>query len=116
MGSSAAFDDVYEIKGLKVANGMLYTSKTNVMISRWFENFILFVIVLNTILLILDNPLEDPEGTVSKVLSYFDIIFTVIFTIEAIMKIVAMGFFWNSFPGLDGYIMNGWNILDFLIV
>jgi len=39
-------------------------------------------------------------------------VFLVIFTLEAIMKVVAYGFVLH--PG--AYLRNGWNILDFFIV
>jgi len=39
-------------------------------------------------------------------------VFLVIFTLEAIMKVVAYGFALH--PG--AYLRNGWNILDFFIV
>lgn len=39
-------------------------------------------------------------------------VFLVIFTLEAIMKVVAYGFVLH--PG--SYLRNGWNILDFFIV
>jgi len=39
-------------------------------------------------------------------------VFLVIFTLEAIMKVVAYGFALH--PG--AYLRNGWNILDFVIV
>ena len=39
-------------------------------------------------------------------------IFLLIFTIEALMKIVASGFVLH--PG--AYLRNGWNILDFIII
>ena len=34
------------------------------------------------------------------------------FTIEAVMKIIAMGFFLHE----GSYLRNGWNVLDFFIV
>jgi len=39
-------------------------------------------------------------------------VFLVIFTLEAIMKVVAYGFVLH--PG--AYLRNGWNMLDFFIV
>jgi len=39
-------------------------------------------------------------------------VFVVIFTLEAIMKVVAYGFVFH--PG--AYLRNGWNVLDFVIV
>ena len=48
------------------------------------------------------------QPTFSKVLGLFDIIFTVIFTIELILK-------WFAY-GIKTYFKNGWNRLDFVIV
>jgi hypothetical protein len=107
---------VYELSHMKIIDGKIITTKKKVMISRWFENFIIFLIILNSLALVLDNPLENPDGALSQTFYYFDIIFTICFTIEAAMKITAMGFFWNNMPGIEGYILNGWNVLDFVIV
>ena len=41
---------------------------------------------------------------------------TFLFLAEAILKIIAYGFFYNSFPNISAYITNPWNILDFLVV
>ena len=43
---------------------------------------------------------------------HVEIIFLVIFTVEAIMKIIAYGFILHA----GAYLRNGWNILDFTIV
>lgn len=39
-------------------------------------------------------------------------VFVVIFTMEAILKIIAYGFVLHS----GAYLRNGWNVLDFVIV
>ena len=39
-------------------------------------------------------------------------VFLVIFTVEAIIKIIAYGFVLHA----GAYLRNGWNILDFVIV
>jgi voltage-gated sodium channel type II alpha len=48
------------------------------------------------------------QARFSQVLSIFDNIFTIIFTIELIIK-------WFAY-GIQNYFKNGWNRLDFLIV
>ena len=48
------------------------------------------------------------QATFVKVLSIFDKVFTIIFTIEMILK-------WLAY-GIKSYFRNSWNILDFLIV
>lgn len=114
--SNPYISQVYQLNDLKIVNNKIVTTKQNIKYSAWFEYFIITVIILNSLALILDNPLQDPNGPLSKTLKYLDIIFTIIFTIEACMKIIALGFFWNNFPGISGYILNGWNMLDFVIV
>lgn len=59
------------------------------------------------------NPLYDPNGKTAQVTYYFDIIFTIMFIIEAFIKIIALGFLFN---GKESYIRNPWNILDFTVV
>jgi hypothetical protein len=63
--------------------------------------------------LALDNPLNDPEGTLSFILVYMDIGLTSLFAIEALMKIIAFGLVYN---GRKSYLRNYWNVLDILIV
>ena len=43
----------------------------------------------------------------------FDIVTTVVFTLEALIKIITFGFIWN---GKYSYLKNNWNILDFCIM
>lgn len=50
-------------------------------------------------MLVIDNPLNDPESDLSNVLYYIDAIFTCLFTIEAIIKIVSFGMVSCSIPG-----------------
>lgn len=114
--STPGWNEVYHLNNIKIVNNKIITSKNNIKYSRWFEYFIIIMIILNSLALILDNPLEDPNGWLSITLSYCDIFFTIVFTVEAIMKIIALGFFYNRMPGISGYILNGWNLLDFIIV
>ena len=114
--STPGLNEVYHLNNIKIVNNKIITTKSNIKFSKWFEYFIIIIIILNSLALILDNPLEDPNGWLSITLSYFDIFFTIVFTIEAIMKIIALGFFYNRMPGISGYILNGWNLLDFIIV
>ena len=50
------------------------------------------------------------------VLKYIDIVFTILFTIEAAIKIIALGFAFNRLGPIVPYIRNPWNILDFFVV
>lgn len=71
-----------------------------------FDNFILFLIVFSTFLLILESPLNDPKSKQADTLQIIDIVVTILFTIELILKVIVLGFFSN---GSDSYIRNPWN-------
>ena len=81
--------------------------------SQNFENFILFLIAFSSILLALDNPLNDPESTLSRFLRYTDIILTIFFSSESVFKIITYGFILKS---KTSYLRNGWNVIDFIVV
>ena len=57
----------------------------------------------------LDSPLSDPHESFEKI----DNVITLLFTVEAILKIVTVGFYKN---GPNSYIISPWNKLDFFIV
>ena len=75
--------------------------------------FIIVFIVLSSIQLALENPLNDPNGKFVSVLNHIDIVFTSIFACEALLKIISQGFLLN---GPDSYLRSSQNILDFLVV
>jgi hypothetical protein len=70
-------------------------------------------IIVSSICLALDNPLNDPNSNFSHNLNKIDIICTVVFTFEAMAKIVAYGL-WEC--GSKSYLRSEWNILDFFVV
>ena len=75
---------------------------------KWFDQFILGMIVLSSCLLAVDAPAEVDEGSRLKYwLDIFDAVFVGIFVVEAALKIVALG---------KRYFKNNWNVLDFCIV
>ena len=71
-------------------------------------------------MLVVDNPFKDPNSSQMIFLGYLDNCFTILFTIEAVIKIVAMGFLYNNQTlkdrKIDPYIRNAWNILDVIVV
>jgi len=78
-----------------------------------FDNIILVLILMSTILLTLDSPLDNPNGTRAYVLDVLDSIMTVLFIIELLIKVIVFGFACN---GSLSYIRNSWNVMDGLIV
>lgn len=83
-----------------------------------FDRFILLLIFTSSVMLALDNPLNDPNSLESKVYKVIDIVHTVLFTFEMLIKIIGLGFFTNKFKNrqLQPYIRSTWNCLDFFVV
>ena len=71
------------------------------------------MISISSIMLALDNPLNDPNGTLSKFLNYSDYAFTSIFGLELILRFIVQGVLFN---GEKSYLRNSANIMDFSIV
>jgi voltage-dependent calcium channel T type alpha-1G len=70
----------------------------------------------SAIILALDDPLMDPGSEFKITISYFDLIFTILFIIEMVIKVIALGFCYNYENNQNAYIRNSWNILDFFVV
>ena len=94
-------------------------------LSRWFDMFILLVIVVACILLALDQPatcgvyaplypypVPTWSGEACNALEQVDVAVTVIFTVEALVKIIAFGFVQHE----GSYLRDPWNVLDFVVV
>ena len=86
---------------------------SNIVLHPYFDNFILIVIVASTITMAIDNPLNDPNSVLAYNMGICDIVFTSIFTLEALLKIIYFGFLFN---GKNSYLRLSWNIMDFFIV
>ena len=70
-------------------------------------------VLLSTVLLALDNPLDDPDSLKQKILGILDIVMTSVFSFEAVIKISVFGFLLN---GKKSYLRELWNVLDFFVV
>ena len=71
------------------------------------------MIAISSILLALDNPLNDPNSQLVYILGVSDIVLTSFFILEAFLKIIAQGFLFN---GETSYLRIGWNVIDFAVV
>lgn len=92
----------------------------------WFDRLVLLLILLNSIVLALvdwsvideDPSSEDvgepiAEGSWRNTLFYeTEIIFTIMFALEFVLKATAQGFI----LGRGAYLRDAWNVLDFLVV
>ena len=86
----------------------------NKVTNYWlFDAIIILLIIVSTVTLAFEHPLDDPESEKMKTLEKIDIVMTAIFTLEAILKIITSGFVFN---GKKSYLRNSWNALDFTIV
>jgi formate hydrogenlyase subunit 4 len=74
--------------------------------SNVFETFILALISLNTIALMLKWYRQDSD--LKNILKYFNITFTILFSIECVLKLIAYGCL--------NYAKDAWNIFDFVTV
>lgn len=80
-----------------------------------FDNFILLLIVISTLLLALESPSLTECGTncpLFVTMLYMDVVFTALFVVEMLMKIVVYGFISTK----AAYLKDPWNVLDFVIV
>jgi hypothetical protein len=109
-------EDCQQFSKMWVWKGKIISTKTAINHSRIFELSIITLILLSSLLLCVDTPLNNPDSTFTKILTVADFIFTFLFLLEAVFKIIALGFIWNSYDGIQGYIMNWWNIIDFVVV
>eukprot|EP00818_Percolomonas_sp_WS_P004657 CAMPEP_0117436504 /NCGR_PEP_ID=MMETSP0759-20121206/1040_1 /TAXON_ID=63605 /ORGANISM="Percolomonas cosmopolitus, Strain WS" /LENGTH=1762 /DNA_ID=CAMNT_0005228103 /DNA_START=105 /DNA_END=5393 /DNA_ORIENTATION=- len=74
--------------------------------STKFEYFISAIIVINIIFMAIEHDHMSP--TLSAVLSYANIVFTFIFTVEAVLKLIGLG--------ILQYFTDGWNLFDGFVV
>jgi len=81
--------------------------------TKIFSQVMLIVIMISSIQLALESPLNDPESKMIKAIYWLDIIATSIFTVEAASKIVAFGFMSN---GEHSYMQSPWNVFDFILI
>ncbi|GMF33384.1 unnamed protein product [Phytophthora lilii] len=76
-----------------------------------FDNLSLALIIVSTIELAIDNPLSPPDSLLTTTLSWFDLVLTVLFMIEIVVKVIAYGFILHK----GAYLRNSWNVMDFAI-
>jgi voltage-dependent calcium channel L type alpha-1D len=98
----------------------------NVVYYPPFDNFVMFLILTNCFFLAIETPNLDPESELGKLLETADFFYNLLFTIEAAIKWVGLGF-WGKFEEVygpqdhyhkpyKGYFNDEWNLLDFVIV
>ncbi|XP_075458519.1 voltage-dependent L-type calcium channel subunit alpha-1C isoform X9 [Ascaphus truei] len=86
-----------------------------ISIVEWkpFEIIILLTIFANCVALAVYIPFpEDDSNATNSNLERVEYLFLIIFTVEAFLKVIAYGLLFHP----NGYLRNGWNLLDFIIV
>ena len=78
----------------------------------WFDKAILLLICISSIFLALDEPSLSENSMLKQFLVVADIVITILFCIEMIVKIIAMGLIVHD----GSYLRSGWNVLDGSIV
>ena len=80
---------------------------------KHFDAIIILVILVSGIQLALENPLNGPDSKLVNSLYYLDMVTTIIFCLEMLLKIISYGFLFN---GSNSYLQNPSNLMDFVIV
>ncbi|XP_022257393.1 voltage-dependent T-type calcium channel subunit alpha-1G-like isoform X2 [Limulus polyphemus] len=77
-----------------------------------FDFGILFFITLNCITLAIERPNIPPESIEREVLTAANYIFTIVFGLEMVVKVIAKGLWY----GEHAYLKSGWNKMDGILV
>lgn len=80
---------------------------------KWFDRAIISLIILNSLLLgMMDYTDTQNKSWRNKIVNYTEPIFTLVFTIECLIKIIGTGLI----IGRGTYLADPWNWIDFLVV
>jgi hypothetical protein len=96
--------------------GIVWKKWYNFSRNQTFDTIINICCILSILILTADDPLANQETDLAKFSRILDVIVTLVFFIEAIVKIIALGFVETSLKGMRAYLKNGWNIIDFLVL
>ena len=89
------------------------------------EGFVVGVIAANTILMLIFHPNNPVSPETTKLLEFTDLIFTLFYTTEGIIRVMGYGFWQDGLDeqknrsplvGYDSYMSSNWNRLDLFVV
>ena len=85
----------------------------SLMIFRYFENGMIVIILANSISLAFYD-YKDRDGTTeyNKQINRWNLGFTIVFLVEAILRVIAHG----MIMGTNAYLRSGWNVIDAAVV
>lgn len=87
---------------------LIYMVANAITKTKMFDYASITVILLNSLVMIFDDPTEEPTAFFQTV----ENVFLGLYTLEMVLKIIGSGFIFAE----DAYLKEPWNILDFLIV
>jgi voltage-dependent calcium channel L type alpha-1D len=79
----------------------------SLVLNPWFDRFFLVIIIANCIEIAL--LIEEPDSDIEF---GFEIVFTLMYTVECVLKIITMGFLRER----SSYLRDPWNVIDFTVV
>ena len=99
-------------------NSLYFLPQTNyfrifcmrLILNKWFDRFILFLILCSTARLVVDTFVSGYEFVLA--FDILDAIFNIIFLLECLLKVFAMGFVMDE----GSYLRDNWNKMDIIIV
>ena len=104
----------YKLKSLFIfsPNNKIRIFCLNILNHFLYKYIICVIILLNCIVIGLFNPNVNPNSKMFDVIRYLNIIFNSIFIIEALIKIISLGFLFNK----GAYLRDILNIIDFFCI
>lgn len=86
--------------------------------NKVFQSFMNLMVILSSLVLAFDDPFAPRSSDRVKILLFLDNTFTMIFLLEALIKIIALGLCKTSLSGKGrkAYLQDYWNVLDLLLV
>ena len=80
---------------------------------KWFDRLIILIIAINSLFLpFYDYKDRDNLTSENQVIQKAGEVFTYIFLVEAVIKIISMGFIFHE----NSYLRDPWNWIDFTVV
>lgn len=61
-----------------------------------FDNIVIVLIIISTVSLAFEHPMDDPNSDKTKTLFNLDLAMTACFTLEMVLKIITLGFVMNG--------------------
>ena len=99
--------------GIFPSTGHFRRSLYKLISHKWFDNAVLLLVLLSNVLLAFERP-ADGDSDLNVALEKISYAFTVIFTVEALLKITTLTLWGTS--AIPGYLRDPWNQIDFFIV